>query len=204
MNLKTMRETVKNELDRIPRGPEPQNLLRGLFWFKRMRSLGKKAEKPTTAFEVLQSSIESVKSHNPQFGGFEFHYDRRFFEGDLAEAGFYLCSVIPKRLDEDLGAVKELGRALLRFRNEVADKRVGPISFDGAPQELFADKLLDLINGQRTHTAIIRIGRPDCTPSQLADLLRRYFPQRLVRDVTIDDESIFSPTDESKKGAVEV
>ncbi len=62
-----MRKKVKSELEYIPRGGMPQNLLRSAYSAMRMHSLGKKAEKEMTPKEVLEKSVEMVKKNYPDF-----------------------------------------------------------------------------------------------------------------------------------------
>jgi hypothetical protein len=85
-----------------------------------------------------------------------------------------------------------VGHQLLKLRNEETEKRVGPIVFEGVPLGKFSETLLDLINGKNSRTACIGFARADYTPNQLAGMLKKYFPQRLVKDVTIDGRSIYA------------
>lgn len=76
--LQNLREQVKKELDRIPRGDLNQNILRQAYWTLRMNSLGKKAKKEgTTKEEVLIRAIRFVrkdnKNFNPRFDGAFFN-----------------------------------------------------------------------------------------------------------------------------------
>jgi hypothetical protein len=78
MNLKEMRAVVLGELEHIPRHPKPsQSDLRMLYFTKRMSSLGKKAEGPQTAGEVLRECIDQLAKDHP---GAEFLFDREFFK----------------------------------------------------------------------------------------------------------------------------
>ncbi len=74
--LKEIREQVKNELEHIPRGNQPQNELRMYFWPLRMNSLGKKAKNNETKEDVLKKSIEEVKNDYPDFIP---QFDEKFF-----------------------------------------------------------------------------------------------------------------------------
>lgn len=65
--LKEIREQVKEELEHIPRGSQPQNELRMFYWPLRMNSLGKKSQNNDTKKEVLKKSIEAVKKDYPDF-----------------------------------------------------------------------------------------------------------------------------------------
>ncbi len=76
MQLKEMLSQVGAELAYIPDWPEPQGELRMLYNVKRMRSLGKKAERKNTRFQVLEQSIQQLKGDYPNY---EFKYDREFF-----------------------------------------------------------------------------------------------------------------------------
>jgi len=84
--LAQMRQVVQQELDHIPRWPKAtQSLLRQVYWFYRMNSLGKKAELPNDRFAVLRKCLEELAKDHPDA---EFHYDRSFFspisESELA------------------------------------------------------------------------------------------------------------------------
>ena len=74
--LKQMREIVLRELEHIPKWPEPQGELRMVYWRRRMYSLGRKVNRQTTAKEVLDESIASLRADYPDF---KFEYDERFF-----------------------------------------------------------------------------------------------------------------------------
>ncbi len=65
--LKEIREQVKEELEHIPRGNQPQNELRMFYWPLRMNSLGKKSQNNDSKEQVLKKSIESVKKDYPEF-----------------------------------------------------------------------------------------------------------------------------------------
>jgi hypothetical protein len=193
MNPSDMRALVKEELNHIPPGAEPQNMLRMAYWTLRMNSLGKRATGAKEPYDVLRAAIAHVRA---QHADHEFHYDRPFFEGTSALEGYYHCKVTPKALEEDSKAVQRVGHQLLKLRNEETDRRVGPIAFEGVSAGKFSETLLDLINGKDSRAAWIRFARADYTPGQLSSLLKRYFPKRTVRDVTVDDRSIFDTTEE--------
>jgi len=74
--LKKMQEKAKEELKHIPDWPEPQGELRMIYWTRRMRSLGKKAERKQTAKEVLEECISDLKDDYPDL---QFNYDEDFF-----------------------------------------------------------------------------------------------------------------------------
>jgi hypothetical protein len=188
MNLQEMRTLVQQELDHISAGSEPQNMVRMIYWTRRMNSLGKKAVGPKEARSVLQACIEDARKSYP---GHQFRYDRVFFEGSSAAEGYYECKITPKQPEEDRKAVRRLGHQLLKLRNYEAEKRVGPIAFEGVPLDRFPETLLDLINGKASRPAHVRFAKSDYSPDDLTDLLRAYFPRRLVKDVTIDGKSIF-------------
>jgi hypothetical protein len=188
LKLPEMRALVQKELEHIPRGPLSQNMLRANYWLGRMSSLGKKAEGATDALGVLNACIEEVKKHYPSFIA---QYDRAFFEG-IAEVEYYVCKIVPKGLDEDHKSVMRTGHQLLKLRNCEAEKRVGPIVFEGTPWERFPAVLLDLINGNDSRSATVRFARTDYSIAGLIEILRSYFPKRLVKDVTIDGKSIFA------------
>jgi hypothetical protein len=63
----SMRDTVKEEINHIPRGSAPQNLLRMFYWPLRMSSLGKKAKTSKTRGEVLIEAVNAVKQTYPDF-----------------------------------------------------------------------------------------------------------------------------------------
>lgn len=65
--LKEIREHVKEELNHIPRGSQPQNELRMFYWPLRMNSLGKKSQNNDSKEEILKKSIEAVKKDYPRF-----------------------------------------------------------------------------------------------------------------------------------------
>jgi len=75
--LKELRERVKEEMDHIPRGNQPQNELRMFYWPLRMNSLGKKSQNNDTKEEILKKSIESVKKDFPNFVP---QFDENFFK----------------------------------------------------------------------------------------------------------------------------
>ncbi len=75
--LAEMRNKVLSELSRIPDWPKPQqSMLRMAYWVLRMKSLGKKAEKNQTAYEVL---LDCVAEWQKSYPGYEFKYDKVFF-----------------------------------------------------------------------------------------------------------------------------
>lgn len=74
--LKQMRITVKEELEHIPKGPEPQSELRMVYWSRRMHSLGERAKSRQTAKEVLEECINYLRKDYPNF---EFQHDLEFF-----------------------------------------------------------------------------------------------------------------------------
>lgn len=76
LKLKKMRQTVLEELEHIPKGADPQNELRLIYWNRRMRSLGRKAREKKTAKEILMESIARIKEDYPSF---EPEYDESFF-----------------------------------------------------------------------------------------------------------------------------
>ena len=75
--LKELRERVKEEMDHIPRGNQPQNELRMFYWPLRMNSLGKKSQNNDTKEEILKKSIESVRKDFPDFVP---QFDENFFK----------------------------------------------------------------------------------------------------------------------------
>jgi len=62
-----MRKKVKSELEHIPKGSLPQNILRSAYSAMRMHSLGKKAAKEMTRKEVFEQSVDIVKKNYPDF-----------------------------------------------------------------------------------------------------------------------------------------
>jgi hypothetical protein len=76
--LRRMRETVREELKRIPRGDIEQNLFRAMYQVGRMNSMGKKAENPDSKEAVMKSCLEFYKKKHPNF---EPRYDKQFFFG---------------------------------------------------------------------------------------------------------------------------
>lgn len=76
MDAKKMREKVQSELSHIPRGNEPQNNLRLLYWTLRMSSLGKKAKSEKTKEDVLIEAIDAVRKEYPDF---KPRFDSDFF-----------------------------------------------------------------------------------------------------------------------------
>lgn len=79
-----MRRNVLEELDHIPKWPEPQGELRLIYWSRRMRSLGRKAKGRKTAKEVLMECIERLRKEYPNF---EPIYDKDYFEKE-GEGGY--------------------------------------------------------------------------------------------------------------------
>ena len=80
MKQAEMRALVDAELKHIPNFPgEHQGLLRAAYNAARMRSLGKRATKKETAFDVLQDRIEALRKENPDA---RFNYDKDFFESN--------------------------------------------------------------------------------------------------------------------------
>jgi hypothetical protein len=75
--LREIRDQVKEELKHIPRGTDPQNELRMVYWIRRMHSLGKKAKSSQSKEEVLRNSIEIIKNN---YQGFAPQYDTEFFK----------------------------------------------------------------------------------------------------------------------------
>ncbi len=79
MRITEMRSQVRAELAHIADWPQPeQSDLRMLYWSKRMHSLGKKAERNQSAFDVLQACIEILQ---PDYPSVHFQYDDAFFRG---------------------------------------------------------------------------------------------------------------------------
>jgi hypothetical protein len=76
--LRKMRETVRDELKHIPRGPIDQNLFRAVYQSARMNSMGKKAETPNSKEAVLRDCLEYYKKRYPNF---DPQYDKDFFFG---------------------------------------------------------------------------------------------------------------------------
>ena len=85
--LKELRERVKEEMDHIPRGNQPQNELRMFYWPLRMNSLGKKSQNNDTKEEILKKSIESVRKDFPDFVP---QFDENFFKLKLKMEGLNL------------------------------------------------------------------------------------------------------------------
>jgi len=73
--LTDMRQMVKDELEHVPKGRQPQQELRMMYQMLRMRSLGKKGGGEPRE-DVLKEAIESVKKRNP---GFIPRYDKEYF-----------------------------------------------------------------------------------------------------------------------------
>ncbi len=80
MERTRIRTIVDTELRHIPktRG-RCQGLLRMAYNMARMHSLGRRATKNQTAFDVLQDCIAVLKKTNP---GARFYYDKGFFESN--------------------------------------------------------------------------------------------------------------------------
>jgi predicted metallopeptidase len=77
LSLAEMRQLVLQELDHIPRWPKgSQSDLRGLYWFWRMNSLGKKAVLDNDRSAVMQKCLDDLAKRHP---GVEFLYDQTFF-----------------------------------------------------------------------------------------------------------------------------
>lgn len=74
--LKQMREIVLKELEHIPKWPHPQEELRMVYWSLRMHSLGRRVDRPKTAKEVLEESINFLRTDYPNS---TFRYDINFF-----------------------------------------------------------------------------------------------------------------------------
>jgi hypothetical protein len=72
----SIRDIVKEEISRIPRGNASQNELRMFYWPLRMNSLGKKAETSKTKEEILIEAINAVQKTHPNFVP---KYDKQFF-----------------------------------------------------------------------------------------------------------------------------
>jgi hypothetical protein len=84
MHLKNMRDRVRAELEHIPGWPRPeQSYLRMLYFTSRMHSLGKKAKTEKSARQVLHDCIEFLRPEHP---GFEFVFDREFFERPASDS----------------------------------------------------------------------------------------------------------------------
>lgn len=75
--LKQMRGKVLEELKYIPKGPEPQNELRAMYWMMRMHSLGKKTKSRQNAKEVLENCINHLSK---DYADFKFTYDNDLFK----------------------------------------------------------------------------------------------------------------------------
>ncbi len=74
---KEMIVQVNSELEHIPRGNEPQNMLRMYYQPLRLNSLGKKAKTKKTKEGVLLEAIEAVKKQYPDYIP---KYDNQFFK----------------------------------------------------------------------------------------------------------------------------
>ena len=80
MKQAEMRAIVDAELKHIPNSSgEHQGLLRAAYNAARMHSLGKRATKKETAFDVLQDRMEALRKENPDA---RFNYDKDFFESN--------------------------------------------------------------------------------------------------------------------------
>ncbi len=78
MERTKLRAIVDTELKHIPKTPgEYQGLLRATYNMARMNSLGKRATKKQSAFDVLQGCIKGLKKNNSDAC---FYYDKEFFE----------------------------------------------------------------------------------------------------------------------------
>jgi coenzyme F420 hydrogenase subunit beta len=132
--LKEMREQVNRELEHIPRGSFPQNLLRMYYQPLRMHSLGKHARKDRTKEDVLLESIAAVQTDWPRFIA---HYDTEFWrfaakettlaEKLIAETHAYYCLECGKctarcpisRVDSNFSPVLTVARALRGIVGEI-------------------------------------------------------------------------------------
>ncbi|MEN6369791.1 MAG: hypothetical protein ABFD77_08860 [Thermotogota bacterium] len=84
MERRELRAIVDTELKHIPKAPgEYQGPLRAAYNMARMHSLGRRAAKKQTAFEVLQDCIRVLKKLCP---GACFCYDDGFFKGRRDES----------------------------------------------------------------------------------------------------------------------
>jgi coenzyme F420 hydrogenase subunit beta len=138
--LREMREQVNRELEHIPRGSFPQNMLRMYYQPLRMHSLGKHAETNRTKEDVLTESIDAVRKDWPKFIP---HYDTEFWtlaskettmaERLIAETHAYYCLECGKcsarcpiaRVDRNFSPVLNVARALRGMVGEI--KRAGGI-----------------------------------------------------------------------------
>jgi hypothetical protein len=77
MKLQEMNSIVADELEHIPKWPEPQNMLRMVYADLRKNSLGKKAHWPKSREEVLRESISIVKKNSPSWAE---QFDRDYFK----------------------------------------------------------------------------------------------------------------------------
>ncbi len=77
--LAKMRETVKEEMNHIPRGSYRQNIFRQFYQGLRMESLGKKAKEAKTKEQVFEKALGGVRNSekDPKFTP---EYDREFFK----------------------------------------------------------------------------------------------------------------------------
>jgi len=76
--LAEMTQTVREELQHIPRGDAQQQELRMLYQVLRMKSLGRKG-KGESKEEVLKEAIASVKEWKPNLD-FKPQYDEDYFK----------------------------------------------------------------------------------------------------------------------------
>jgi coenzyme F420-reducing hydrogenase beta subunit len=132
--LKEMKEQVNRELEHIPRGSFPQNMLRMYYQSLRMHSLGKHAKTNRTKEEVLLDSVHAIQEDWPKFIP---RYDTEFWmlgsqESTLAkrliaETRAYSCLECGKctgrcpisRVDSNFSPVLNVARALRGFIGEV-------------------------------------------------------------------------------------
>jgi coenzyme F420 hydrogenase subunit beta len=132
--LKEMREQVDRELEHIPRGSFPQNMLRMYYQPLRMHSLGKHARTNRTKEDILLESIAAVKRDWPKFIP---HYDAEFWmlasrettlaKRLIAETHAYYCLECGKctarcpiaRVDGNFSPVLNVARALRGVVGEI-------------------------------------------------------------------------------------
>ncbi len=76
LKLKKIREKAKREMKYIPRGDEPQNILRMIYWNIRLNSLGKNP-KFETKEDCLKYAIKEVTKEYPEF---KPRYNKNFFK----------------------------------------------------------------------------------------------------------------------------
>jgi hypothetical protein len=78
MTRKEMNEIVAKELEGIPDNNQPQKMLRMIYTAARRSSLGKNAEGPKTAMEVLEYSLAFVRKDHPDA---QLSHNGAFFAG---------------------------------------------------------------------------------------------------------------------------